>query len=44
MKANKRVRDLGRRSATKLVYLKDGSLRATTTMPAKGNAVLRFQR
>lgn len=33
MKANKRIRDLGRRSIRRLVSLHDGILSGTTTFP-----------
>lgn len=33
MKANKRIRDLKRRSDDRLFYIKDGAARGTTTYP-----------
>jgi len=45
MKANKRVRDARRRSATRLTAVgKDGVVRGTTTFPTASNKIQRSPR
>ena len=44
MKANKRIRDLRRRSATRLVVFRDGVAFGTTLFPTPENKVQRIPR